>query len=241
MPDFRRSHGDTSAPLRVLVVGSGQSAAEILYHLLSNYPAARITWAFRRVLPSALDQSPFTWEPYQGEDTADLIDALPPAARAEYLQELHHTNYSSIDQELLHAIHELCYQEQVGGTRRLHRLSHVELREITRRGNELEARFQDRFTARMRAEPFDAAVLATGYRRELPSVLEGLNPYLVRDADGRVQVSRAYEVLVHPTLRARVFVQGISEHRFGIRDGLSADVAVRVQPIFDRLLTTAMT
>jgi L-ornithine N5-oxygenase len=237
VPDFRRSFGDVSARIRVLVVGSGQSAAEIVHHLLVAYPDAQITWAYRRILPSALDDSPLTWEPYQGEATADLLDRLPPAARAEYLRELHQTNYSCINVELLEALHELCYQEEIADRRRLHRLPHVELREIARRGHELEARFQDRFTARASTARFDAAVLATGYRREVPSVLEGLNRYVVRDADGGIQVSRAYEVLVHPTLRARVFVQGISEHRFGIRDGLSADVAVRVQPIFERLLT----
>jgi L-ornithine N5-oxygenase len=239
MPDFREAHADTAAPLRILVVGSGQSAAEIVYHLLDTYPSARITWAYRRMIPHAMDDSPFSWELYQGELTANFLDSLPRTARQEFLDEYQNTNYSCINTELLHMLHELWYQEAVRGLRRLQRIPHVDLRGLEMRASELEAVLRDHFTGQTTTARFDTAVLATGYRRGLPSIIEGLSPYFLRDPDGNLEISRAYQLLTRPALRARVFVQGISEERFGIRDVLSFDVAARVTPIFDRLLTAA--
>lgn len=236
-PDFGHAHPDRTASLRVLIAGSGQSAAEIVHHLLVSYPGAQLTWVYRRALLHALDNSPFAWELYQGEATADALERLRGAAHRELLEQYQDTNYSCINAELLHLLHEQLYQENIHGRQRLHRIPHAELRGIERRAGQLEATVVDRFTRQTIAARFDAVVLATGYRHDLPSLLEGVERHFLRDADGRVKLSRAYQVLAQPALQARVFVQGISEHRFGTRDVLSADVAVRVQPIFARLAT----
>ncbi|HEY3593601.1 MAG TPA: hypothetical protein VGL13_06995, partial [Polyangiaceae bacterium] len=61
-------------------------------------------------------------------------------------------------------------------------------------------------------------VLATGYERRPPSVLEGLTRYLDHDDQGRLMADRQYRVQSAPNFSAGVYLQGFCEHSHGVGD-----------------------
>src|SRR5580693_1115323 len=56
------TYADRAAPYRFVVVGSGQSAAEIFQHLVQSYPNATVTAALRRFAFKPADNSEFVTE-----------------------------------------------------------------------------------------------------------------------------------------------------------------------------------
>ena len=81
----------------------------------------------------------------------------------------------------------------------------------------------------------DAIVLCTGFREQrFPALLEGLRPYLRLDEGGDLDVSRAYRVATDRRLRARIYLNGMTEWRHGISNATSFSMtALRAQEILD--------
>jgi L-ornithine N5-oxygenase len=220
-------------PLRsIAVVGSGQSAAEAAAYLHQEFTDARIHCVMQRYGYSQSDNTPFANRVFD-PSSVDEYYAASPEARGQILTYHSNTNYSVVDESLITELYRRQYRESVSGTQRLIMCPLRHLTGITERADgrpvlELTSLTTDSFD---RLE-VDLVVLATGYKHMDPSnLIQDIDHECLRDANGRLQVSRYYKVVTTDVVRAGVYVQGGTEHTHGLSASLLSNVAVRAGEI----------
>ncbi len=233
--EVRRHFPRSDAPYRFLVVGSGQSAAEIFQYLFSHYPNAAVTAALRRFAYKPADESEFVNEIYSPAMT-DVFFALPEAERC-YLKNAHaDTNYSAVDLELIRAIFRSLYEMKVKGDTRVRLRSLVELRQLERNGSGIVAKLWNRAAGRMECLEADGVVLATGFQRpRRHPLLAGLAEHLLVKDDGEYQVGRDYRVASLPGFAPGIYLQGFCESTHGLSDAVLSVLPIRSREIADSL------
>ena len=229
---FARAVPDRHAPCEVAVVGNGQSAGEIVAHLLAQYPGARVHLFLSGFALHAVDSSPFVNEAFFSHQADEVFDA-PSAQRSALLDELRGTNYGVIDVDLIDTLYREAYLDEVRGTQRLvvHRFSQVvSARDVGPRAELVSRQRNGESSVQMSC---DCIVMATGYRRQLdPKVFGEMLPLLRRHADGNLQLTRQYRVETVDDMACGLYVQGYGEGSHGIGDTLLSMLPFRSQEIF---------
>ncbi len=227
---------DRRAPHRFVVVGSGQSGAELFHCLLDRYPNADVTATVRRYGYKPVDESDFTNEVFFPE-MVDFFYDLPEDKRSEVLDSFREVNYSVVDHPLIRKIYRRLYEERLAGKHRARVLPYQKLLALEVRGETLVPRFAHLIEGSEREIPCDGLILATGYRwdKEHP-LLDELAPYFETDARGGYRVLRDYRLAPKPELRAGVYLQGYCEESHGISETVLSLLPVRAQDILDSLL-----
>lgn len=226
-------------PRRFLVVGAGQSAAEIFQYLADAFPAATVTLAHRGFALMPANSSALANEVFNPE-TVDLFHAATPGQRRGILADLRTTNYAAVDDEDIRAIADLLYDQRVHGGSRLALRRFTELAACSTEGGTVAATLRDLSTGATRTSGFDAVVLATGYDfREARGLLTDLEPYLLRDAEGALRVGRDYAVETTGDCLPRIFLHGAAEHTHGLSSTLLSLLAHRAGDILDAALGDA--
>ncbi|WP_375779282.1 SidA/IucD/PvdA family monooxygenase [Bradyrhizobium sp. ma5] len=186
---------------RAVVVGGGQSGAEIFLHLLSGACGAlgALTWVTRRANIFALEDSPFVNEwffPQYGGWFFEQSDST----RTQILERQSLAS-DGVNSSTLRAIYNALY-DRVAHKRAYP--NHVEIR-VDTSAEDLRGLSPFRFGLRQRTtgdcseHVADIVVLATGYRTEIPSFLEPIASRLtVVSAPGGSQ-----EIVVEPDFSAR--------------------------------------
>ncbi|CAD6891815.1 unnamed protein product [Tilletia laevis] len=107
------SRTERDYPLRLAVLGSGQSAAEMASYLHSTYPQAHVTMIFRAsaIVPS--DDSAFVNSAAFDPDRTDTFWKASEAQRSEWRKEFRRTNYSVVRPDVLNHIHTVIYDQQI--------------------------------------------------------------------------------------------------------------------------------
>lgn len=225
------------AAYRFIVVGSGQSAAEIFEYLYKRYPNADVTATLRRFAFHPADESHFVNEIFFPRMEGFLFD-LPQEQRLAIIDDHRDTNYSAVDRELIQAIYEDLYQFDLAGDDRVQVLPFLELEAAEERGDDVRLTYRNLVrdtTEQLRA---DYVILATGYERpKRHPLIEGLRPHLLVDEDGAYRVSRDYHVRAHEDFQPRIFLQGFSEHTHGLSDTLLSTLPMRSLQILQALRT----
>ena len=103
---------DQSTPLRIAVVGGGQSAAEIFSDLPSKFPNSKSYLLLRSAAMKPSDDSPFVNEIFD-PSRVDGIYAQTPDVRAEALAKDRSTNYGVVRPALLEHIYEEMYMQRL--------------------------------------------------------------------------------------------------------------------------------
>jgi L-ornithine N5-oxygenase len=213
---IRRACPDRDHPYRIVVVGSGQTGAEVFAHIVTNYPKARVTATLRKFGYQLQDDSPFAWDLYYSK-VVDYFFGQPPERRSRAIEEHLGTNYGAVSWRVLERMYDLLWEDRVSGARRLDVIPNLELRGIKDDGASVAATFTS-----VKDGPWeiqcDALVLATGYERRPPAMLEGLKRYLDHDAQGRLMADRQYRVQSTANFTAGVYLQGFCEHSHGVGD-----------------------
>jgi lysine/ornithine N-monooxygenase/predicted FMN-binding regulatory protein PaiB len=211
-PDRNRSYA-------FAVVGSGQSAAEIARYLLREYPASRVDLIVRGYGFRQADDSPFINEVFFAEEMA-RFHSLDEVSRHDELDCLRNTNYGVADLDLIRSLYQLTYLDEVHGRQRLRFRNFSTLVSAAERDGDIEAVVTD--STRMQVTSrYHALVLATGYRRQLDSLLfEPLLPFLRRDKKAGLLISRDYRVETTVPMDGGIYVQGLAESSHGIGDTL---------------------
>lgn len=229
-------------PCSIAIVGSGQSAAEVTAYLHQTFEDATIYCIMQRYGYSPSDNTPFANRVFD-PDAVDDYYAAPPEGRARIFAYHSNTNYSVVDEELISELYRRVYQESVAGRPRL---IMYPLRQMTGVATAASGRpaldlFSYQTSARERLE-VDLVVLATGYEQMDPmNLLPEIDQQCVRDASGRLQISRSYEVMMTDAVQAGVYLQGGTEYTHGLSSSLLSNVAVRAGEILDSMLESAMT
>lgn len=96
-------------PLRVAVIGGGQSAAEAFIDLNDNHPAAQVDLILRGAALKPADDSPFVNDIFSPAYT-DLVFGQPEPERERLMREYRNTNYSVVDLDLIERIYGIFYR-----------------------------------------------------------------------------------------------------------------------------------
>jgi L-ornithine N5-oxygenase len=219
-------------PFRFLVVGAGQSAAEVFQFLAREFPAATVTLAHRNFALMPANSSALVNEIFNPE-TVDLVYGLATRRRGELLADLRRTNYAAVDSDDIRAVADLLYDERVHGGNRLRLRRFTELAGC-RSADGPACALRDLSSGQVTEERFDAVVLATGYDfTDACGLLDGLQAYVLQDEEGGVRVGRDYAVQTRPEFRPQVYLHGAAEHTHGLSSTLLSLIAHRGGEILD--------
>ncbi|NUB90339.1 lysine N(6)-hydroxylase/L-ornithine N(5)-oxygenase family protein [Haloterrigena sp. SYSU A121-1] len=238
LPEFARDHADGDAPLfhtadyldrradvleadSITVVGSGQSAAEVVLDLLERQSGRgfRLDWLTRSDGFFPMEYSKLGLQHFTPEYTEYFYD-LPQSRKDELLPD-QDLLYKGIDPETSERIYDTLYERSIGDRDPdFGMLATTAVRDIERlEGSywlECEHRQQDhRF-----ALETDAVIFGTGYQRPTPTFLEPIADRIAFDDRGRFQVSEDYRLEGDlggaDDAGGRVFVQNAEMHTHGV-------------------------
>jgi L-ornithine N5-oxygenase len=222
---------DRDAPYRFVVVGGGQSAAEIFYYLFTRYPQAEVTGTIRRFAYKPADDSDFTNRIFFPE-WVDFHYQLPAAERRQFFDDLKDVNYAVIDHELIHRIYQALYRQKLTGRERGGIRPFLELESLDEQPQGVVARFRELTRAEDVEIEADGVVLCTGYvwRKEHP-LLNKLAEGFERDDLGGYRVERDYRIAGRNGFKPRVYLQGYCEDTHGISETVLSLLPVRAREI----------
>ncbi|WP_406000757.1 lysine N(6)-hydroxylase/L-ornithine N(5)-oxygenase family protein [Streptomyces sp. NBC_00829] len=197
----------------ITLVGSGQSAAEIYYDLLSEIDVHgyQLNWVTRSPRFFPLEYTKLTLE-MTSPEYIDYFHALPEATRYR-LESEQKGLFKGIDGDLIDAIFDLLYQKSLPGP--------VPTRLITNSALHSARHEGDTYTLGLRQEEqgkdfelrTEGLILATGYKYVAPRFLQPLHDRIRRDGQGRFDVARNYSV---DTAGGEIFLQNAGVHTHSI-------------------------
>ncbi|MGQ0630153.1 MAG: lysine N(6)-hydroxylase/L-ornithine N(5)-oxygenase family protein [Sporichthyaceae bacterium] len=230
-----------AAPSRVVVVGAGQSAAEVTAFLHARYPATEVCAVFRRYGYSPSDDSPFANQIFDPDAVGEFF-AAPPDVKSMLNGYHANTNYSVVDLELIERLYAIAYREQVSGRRRLRMMRASEVIDTVEHADRVQVTVNELTTGERMNLDADVLIYCTGYAPANPWPLLGeLGGYCHRDEAGRPRIDRDFRVLTSTALRAGIYVQGATEHTHGLSSTLLSNSAVRAGDILDSVLLSRAT
>ncbi|MEV7142393.1 lysine N(6)-hydroxylase/L-ornithine N(5)-oxygenase family protein [Streptomyces tauricus] len=219
-----RPHG------RFLVVGSGQSAAEVAAYLHDSYPDAEVHASFRRYGYTPSDDTSYANRIFDPEAVDEFYTA-PPELKQQLLDYHWQTNYSAVDADLIKDLYQREYDESTCGVRRLivHRVTGIE--RLSEGSDGVTVTIRDLGNRGSITLEVDAAIFATGFRpadtRSMlgPSIdgsssFEGDLPIVERDYRLRLR-----------GVPERIFLNGGVQHSHGLTSSLLSNVAIRAADI----------
>jgi hypothetical protein len=211
----------------VVLVGDGQSAAEIARFILANHPATEIHLVISGYSLRPADNSQFVNEQYYSTSSLAFY-ALDPERRTRQLGDLRNSNYRVVEEELLSEIYRTVYAEATEGRHRLVVHPYSRLTAVESGPDGRTAIVSDALDGTPQRIRCDEVILATGYARRLDErVFAELYPHLDRDAAGEIALTRSCRVPLRGEISARLYVQGLGEHSFGVGDTLLSLLAFR--------------
>jgi L-ornithine N5-monooxygenase len=221
---------------RFVVVGAGQSAAEVTAYLHDCFAKAEVHAVFSRYGYSPSDSSPFVNQIFD-PIAVDHFYYSPRPVKESILDYHASTNYSVVDAELIDRLYVKSYAETVTGTRRLfmHRMSKIS--KVVSAGDSVDVAIEDLGRGGVTRVTADALIYATGYKPSDPLCLLGSAAGLCKqDSEGRVRVERDYQITTGDHVECGIYLQGGTEHSHGISSSLLSNVATRAGEIADSML-----
>lgn len=236
MTRIDRGFPDRDAPHRFVVVGAGQSGAELFYCLFDRYPNADVTATVRGFGYKPADESDFTNQVFFPE-MVDFFYDLPKEKQKRVIDSFRDVNYAVVDHALIRKVYRALYDMRVQGRSRARLLPYKTLLGVRRTPSGLEARYRDVVRDSEETIATDGLVLCTGYRwdKEHP-LLESLSPCFETDDRGGYAMLRDYRLAPRPGFSAGVYLQGYGESTHGISETVLSLLPIRAQDIVDSLL-----
>ena len=153
---------DILAPINILIVGAGQSGAEIYLHLLRTYPNARISIASRGFVFRSADANSFVNDLFKDE-TAIATHDLEDSSREYLRRDLRNSNYAAVDEALIQTIRAELYEQSILGEIRGEQLSYTSLLQVRSMRSGLAATLKFQLTGATEERGYDTIICATGF------------------------------------------------------------------------------
>ncbi|HEX5113990.1 MAG TPA: SidA/IucD/PvdA family monooxygenase [Pseudonocardiaceae bacterium] len=224
---YRVTGLEEDAPHRIVVLGSAQSAAEMLWASHQRFPKAQLTMVMRAIGLNAYETSKFTNELFYPSFVDEFYAALPEA-REQLLREMHRTNYSGLAPGMLESLYRQMYLDKLQGTERLSMITMAEIVDARSDGDEVALTLLDRKSGNRSELRCDVVLLGTGFVKEMPMLTRNLAAAAGADT---VTVDRRYRLQLPEHVEARVYLQGVNEATHGIADSLISVLAARSSEI----------
>lgn len=200
----------------ITLIGSGQSAAEIFYNLLTdpgkeNY---HLRWITRSPRFFPLEYTKLTLE-MTSPEYIDYFFNLPENIRYPLISE-QKSLYKGINADLINEIYDALYQLNISGKSRVELLTNTTLEAVSSESNKLKLSCYHHETQKHFSLSTEYLVLATGYRYNLPDFLSPIYEQLNWQASKQLSVSRHYSI----DIQNRIFAQniGLESHGLSIPD-----------------------
>ena len=201
----------------ITIVGSGQSAAEIYFDLLSDIDAQgySLNWVTRSGRFFPLEYAKLTLEMTSPEYTSYFRD-LPSGTRAELIASQNNL-YKGINESLINDIYDLLYTKSLTAPVPTSLLTNSSLEEVRWDGAEYSLRFSQAEQQREFALRSEGLVLATGYRATEPGFLAPLADRIRRDEFDRPEADADYRIDEgSPGGQGAIYVQNAELHTHGL-------------------------
>ncbi|MFF4604464.1 lysine N(6)-hydroxylase/L-ornithine N(5)-oxygenase family protein [Streptomyces sp. NPDC001339] len=216
--DYLKHRAALLSTPHVTVIGSGQSGAEIFLDLLRNRPSGHegLRWITRSPAFAPMEYSKLGLEQFTPDYTR-FFHHLPEPTRDRLVPQQWQL-YKATSAVTLGEIHDELYRRTLdGGWPDAVLQPATAVRAALGRGGRIELTVEHTQQERSETVHTDAAVLATGYsERPTDGLLEGLDPYIVRDSSGRPLVDDRYRLVLDSSIRGDVFVQNAERHTHGV-------------------------
>jgi lysine N6-hydroxylase len=217
--EYLARRGDLSGT-DVVVVGGGQSAAEIVHDIIRDTARLprRLTWLGGRRSFSPLDDSPFANELFTPRYVR-YFAGLPAEQRMRLLSEQVLAS-DGISAPLIQRIYERLYELDYVDTDHAftHRLvAGGRLERLAAAGQGYRAAVRVRGEPELMELPADVVVLATGYRPGVPDFLAPLRDRIDTDG-GTYRAGADYGVAWDGPAEHRIYVQNASRATHGVAD-----------------------
>ena len=225
---------------RIAIIGSGQSAIEIVHDLHRRLPEAQLHVIHRGPGFRHVDTCQFSNEWFHPQ-AVDRFHRLPGSQRRRVLDSLADVNYGVVEPRTADDLYRAIYVERVAGRERVQIQTFTELETAGRSGDAVAMRLRSLLDASVTEVDVDAVVACTGFRHQTPpAYAEELASLLKHDEEGMPLVTRDYELVFDRPASANVFVAGDSEETHGVSDASSfSAVADRAGRIVLRLASLA--
>ena len=220
------------APLRAVVVGGAQSAAEMFMALHDNLPNSTRTMIVRSVGPQNYQTSKFVNELFFPSFVDRFYDS-PPEIREELLAEMRLTNYGGMAPPFLDELYLMLYRQKMLGPERSRVRAMTEVVAAREEDGEVVLDLRDRTSGKVEPLVCDLVLLGTGYDPRMPALVRDLAAKAGRP---EITVSRCYRVDLGDAAWGAVYLQGVNEETHGIADSLISVIAHRSQDILTDLL-----
>lgn len=214
--EYKMNREQTLKAKSITVIGSGQSAAEIVYDLLQQQPQFdyKLNWYTRSKGFYPMEYSKLGLEHFSPDYTRYFY-RLPQEKKESVLRN-QALLYKGISFETIGDIYDLIYERTIGGKevpltmRALTELAGVEKTNDTHLLT-LHQYEQDSFEK----EESEIVIMATGYHAKEPSFMEGLKEHLLFDEKGQLKINELYQVEMKKK-GAPLFVQNRELHTHGV-------------------------
>ncbi|MER8028439.1 lysine N(6)-hydroxylase/L-ornithine N(5)-oxygenase family protein [Streptomyces bauhiniae] len=197
----------------ITLVGSGQSAAEIYYDLLSEIDVHgyRLNWVTRSPRFFPLEYTKLTLE-MTSPEYIDYFHALPEDTRYRITAQQKGL-FKGIDGELINEIFDLLYQKNLGGPIQTRLLTNSSLNSASYENGTYTLSLRQEEQGKDYELESEGLVLATGYQYREPEFLKPVRDRLRYDGHGNFDLGRNYAIDV--TGRG-VFLQNAGVHTHSI-------------------------
>lgn len=237
---FRAEGLDPRSVRDVVVIGGGQSAAEVVLHLRGLLDdGARVHAVHRQFGYVPSDSSPYVNRIFDAESVDALFDA--PEPERSRVDALHAgTNDSVVAPATLQTLYDLDYRDRWLGRERLvwHRCTRLLGARDT--GDAVEVELFDALADATTTLRADAVVCASGYRPLDPGALLGEHAGLLRrDPRGRPLARRDYAATWQVPAHGQLFLVGQTRHQHGVSATLLSNAAVRAGEIAETIVAAA--
>ncbi len=234
--DFLQRVESLADPKRLVVVGAGQSGAEVAAFLHERFRDAEVCAVFARYGYSPADDSSFANRIFDPAAVDDFY-AAPEDVKRRLMDYHSNTNYAVVDNDLIAELYRRVYREKVLGAQRLRLLNLSRVAGLDEHADGVRVTVES-LSAGTRVElDADDVVYATGYREADPTGLLGdLAGRCARDEHGRLRIDRDYRLVTDDDLLGGIYLQGGTEHTHGISSSLLSNTSVRVGEILDSVL-----
>jgi L-ornithine N5-oxygenase len=212
-------------PRSVVVIGGSQSAVEITLDLARRFPESSIHLYVRGPALRLKDTSPFSEESFFPSFVSYYYNA---SRRSKNILDryLRSTNYSSVDDDVLHDLYLLIYEQRLDHAQRVFLQKHREVRAAADSAGQVSLTFEEIHTGQVECVTADIVILATGFRDigpepwqdPYPALMSGIIDQFHFDSDGYLAVGEDYRVTPVSQSTPPLFLNGLCETTHGLGD-----------------------
>jgi len=228
----RIEHYDPAKPHRFLVIGAGQSAAEIYQYLIDRYRHADVHVVCSGIGFKQADDSVYINEMFD-HSMVDRFFGLNQTERSNLLARHKDSNYSVADLSLIQQLYREEYEASIDGSRqrfgvlKFSRLAHLDFED-----DGIQVRLKSTLDGHEHVREADVVIFATGYhRRHNNNLLNALKPYWQTSSSTQPVLSRHYALQTREDFLPGIYIQGMSETTHGLSDTLLSVISRRAYEV----------